>query len=912
MMICKQEEKGVSLSGEQSDWLHETNEEPDEQELEAHYMFMAKIQEVPHVTDDNYRQHFEQPESINDTYVMETVDSNVIPNHSYMCNNEFEDDQNANDNDEDERVELANLIAKLKLDIDENKKIQKQLRKANTTLTHELNESKYALTDSNDIRDRRRSALHKKVELEKYITYKNCQLEKEEIEHKYKETLDLLAQQKHKSHEALKTQAYETFEFKEKNDALIHQGSLENIRYDLLQKEKEQLQKVFKISQDKDFDKIIALENQVKFLKNVVYKTKQSIQPINMLAPNRSSYYNGRVSFINPMYLKKAQSEKPCLYKVSKNKDDPANISTPNYDETLILKEESRSKLDKHLVKPYEYTYQNSLYELFTPQTQKSLDQLYFAMKLRKKLWRKYFVKHKPNIVKNIGFLPNQFLMSKSRQALHIVKHNITNFQTIIDMDWQSRLEHRMDKPIIHEITMLVKYLLMPLANKIRAYASEFEKWLKEEMFNDLQELKKLIEKSKGKSVETKFDKLHVVRQTNAIKVPKPSALGVIHNTSVSRPQIRSTQMKDKVMQNNSQVKIKQKEVEAHHRISSFLIKQSPTKKPQVVPINARKPTRKANQSVATSLNKTFTSDFTIQKSKSYYRMIYKKTRYTWTLFQRSKDETLELLKDSLKMIQHKLQAEVIMVQTDKGTEFLNKSLHAYFKEEGIEHQISTPRTPEQNGELSMTLDDNTSGLVSQLHTTSDHNCSELRTNDYNNEPSSSKLVPNVFLHQTKQIRHNKSWIFYSVLCSKNISLQEIKPLEQVHGNPSKPVQTRVQLATDPEMCMFALTVSTANPTNIKEEMVDHAWIKEYVQEEGIDFEESFAPIARLEVVRIFVVYNVHKSFPIYHMDVETDFLNGPLKEEVYVAQTDGFVDHLLNLLMSKGFTKGTIDPYLR
>ncbi|GJZ52510.1 retrovirus-related pol polyprotein from transposon TNT 1-94 [Tanacetum coccineum] len=92
-------------------------------------------------------------------------------------------------------------------------------------------------------------------------------------------------------------------------------------------------------------------------------------------------------------------------------------------------------------------------------------------------------------------------------------------------------------------------------------------------------------------------------------------------------------------------------------------------------------------------------------------------------------------------------------------------------------------------------------------------------------------------------------------------------PLTQVRGNPSKPVQTRRQLATDPEMCMFALT------------------------EEGIDFEESFAPVARLEAVRIFVAYAAHKSFPIYQMDVKMTFLNGPLKEEVYVAQPDGFVD---------------------
>nr|GEX77464.1 retrovirus-related Pol polyprotein from transposon TNT 1-94 [Tanacetum cinerariifolium] len=145
-------------------------------------------------------------------------------------------------------------------------------------------------------------------------------------------------------------------------------------------------------------------------------------------------------------------------------------------------------------------------------------------------------------------------------------------------------------------------------------------------------------------------------------------------------------------------------------------------------------------------------------------------------------------------------------------------------------------------------------------------------------------------------------------------------PLEQVHGNPSKPVQTRRQLATDLEMCMFALTVSTAKQENIKEAMANSAWIEAmqeelhqfdrlqdedetvirnkarlvangYTQEEGINFEESFAPVACLEAVCIFIAYAAHKSFPIYQMDVKTAFLNGPLKEEVYVAQSDGFID---------------------
>ncbi|GKF78321.1 retrovirus-related pol polyprotein from transposon TNT 1-94 [Tanacetum coccineum] len=145
-------------------------------------------------------------------------------------------------------------------------------------------------------------------------------------------------------------------------------------------------------------------------------------------------------------------------------------------------------------------------------------------------------------------------------------------------------------------------------------------------------------------------------------------------------------------------------------------------------------------------------------------------------------------------------------------------------------------------------------------------------------------------------------------------------------------------------MCMFALTVSIVEPKNIKEAMADSAWIEEmqeelyqfdrlqvwelvdkpfgknviklkwlcknkkdedqtvirnkarpvakgYAQEEGIDFEESFAPVARLEAVRIFIAYAAHKSFLIYQMDVKIAFHNGPLKEEVYVSHPDGFID---------------------
>ncbi|GKA79961.1 retrovirus-related pol polyprotein from transposon TNT 1-94 [Tanacetum coccineum] len=204
MLLCKQAEKGVPLQAEQADWLEDTDEEIDEQELEAHYSFMAKIQEVlpaesgsdaeplEKVQYDaeynvfaNERHPFEQPESINDMHVVEKDDSNVILDSSNMCDNDDQADQNAEECD-DERVVLANLIANLKLDTDENKKIQKQLKKANTSLSHELQQCKSALEEckshlgeSNRTRDRYLGALHdKKVELEMYKVFKDRTIEK--------------------------------------------------------------------------------------------------------------------------------------------------------------------------------------------------------------------------------------------------------------------------------------------------------------------------------------------------------------------------------------------------------------------------------------------------------------------------------------------------------------------------------------------------------------------------------------------------------------------------------------------------------------------------------------------------------------------------------------------------------------
>ncbi|GJX08731.1 hypothetical protein Tco_0196663 [Tanacetum coccineum] len=147
-------------------WQEDTDEEIDEQELEAHYSYMAKIQEVSTAdsgTDTkplekvqcdaeynvfaNERQNSEQPKSTSNTCVVEKVDSNVILNSPDMCDHDIQTSQNAEECD-DERVALANLIANLTLDTKENKNILKQLKKANTSLTQELKECNSNLEES--------------------------------------------------------------------------------------------------------------------------------------------------------------------------------------------------------------------------------------------------------------------------------------------------------------------------------------------------------------------------------------------------------------------------------------------------------------------------------------------------------------------------------------------------------------------------------------------------------------------------------------------------------------------------------------------------------------------------------------------------------------------------------------------
>nr|GEW75092.1 hypothetical protein [Tanacetum cinerariifolium] len=115
-------------------------------------------------------------------------------------------------------------------------------------------------------------------------------------------------------------------------------------------------------------------------------------------------------------------------------------------------------------------------------------------------------------------------------------------------------------------------------------------------------------------------------------------------------------------------------------------------------------------------------------------------------------------------------------------------------------------------------------------------------------------------------------------------------PLEQVIREPSRPVLTRNQLRSDGDMCMYALTNKhDQEQTVIKNK--SRLVVRGYRQEEGINFEESFALVSRMEAIRILLAYAAHKSLTVFQMDVKTAFLHGSLKEDVYACQPEGFID---------------------
>nr|GEY01275.1 retrotransposon protein, putative, unclassified [Tanacetum cinerariifolium] len=273
-----------------------------------------------------------------------------------------------------------------------------------------------------------------------------------------------------------------------------------------------------------------------------------------------------------------------------------------------------------------------------------------------------------------------------------------------------------------------------------------------------------------------------------------------------------------------------------------------------------------------------------------------------------TKDETPEVIKNFLKKIYVRLQAPVIIVRTDNETEFKNYVLKEYFNSVGITHETSAAKTPQQNG----VVERRKRTLVEAARTMLMFSHAPLFLWAEAIATASSKAIPAASGIQNLQAP------------TASMSIQDSAPQQRnLTPSPTASAADNVPNAVF-EGDLFVNPFATPSTEG-------------YRQEEGIDFEESFAPVSWMEAIRIFLAYAAHKGFTVYQMDVKTAFLHGSLKENVYACQPKGFIDadhlshvyklkkalyglkqalrawydELSTFLLQNGFSKGTIDPTL-
>nr|GEX92396.1 hypothetical protein [Tanacetum cinerariifolium] len=395
MLLCKQEEAGIQLNAEQADWRDDTDDESDNQELEAHYMYMAKLQEVtPDAAEnsgpifdteplekvsnnDNYNvfaiesEHLEQSKSVHDTYTIEQDANNVIIDSLDMSYDSKQIDQNDADND------LANE-----------------------------------------------------------------QMKKELSAHQ--ETISILSQTK------------------------------------------EAQNKLYKTRKDKELDKVIALENKVKVLDNIVYKTGQLVQTMNMLNSKCKK------SFAKPEFLKKAQRANPRLYDIGCYNDNLALILAPESDEVIRLEKESQSKLSD-LIRPLDYEKLNNLYGLFVPQREKSSEQIYFSERSRMSHTSVNNGNSKESFNKQTILLEKQMDESilwdqkcKSSKELFKIKRSVGTIFDGVERCKETIVKRTYFGQIDPFIQNTIEANFCPEIQKINADLENFHVCLKEEMVADL------------------------------------------------------------------------------------------------------------------------------------------------------------------------------------------------------------------------------------------------------------------------------------------------------------------------------------------------------------------------------------------------------------------------------------------
>nr|GEW89353.1 copia protein [Tanacetum cinerariifolium] len=439
--------------------------------------------------------------------------------------------------------------------------------------------------------------------------------------------------------------------------------------------------------------------------------------------------------------------------------------------------------------------------------------------------------------------------------------------------------------------------LLMPLAEKIRANASEFEKLLKEEMFDDLHSMTDIDEYSKmeckylDKFKECECLEIELSKQKDTVSKEDYHKLvkRVIHNTSVSRPQLRSNQMKDKVMQNSSQAKIKQKEVEDHRMISCISNK---TKKSTCYIRDLK------GNDLLTGTCGFYLYIIALQESSSPTLICFlakASPTQVWLWHHRLSHlnfDTINLLlkNDIVKGLPKlkQIHSKNILDRFSSSKPLRLRNSHKLDLEARVAH-------------LAVAYDDLSWSLVGSVVSPDGStvaSCEDVYSFLACNTPPDHLIrigidydemfVPVARIEAIPLFlaydAHKDFTVFRMDVKTKflNRILKEEMYVSQPLGFVSKQYPDDVYAL---DKALYGLKQAPRAWYDVLSQfLIDSGFQK------GIDYDEMFVPVARIEAIPLFLAYDAHKDFTVFRMDVKTKFLNRILKEEMYVSQPLGFV----------------------
>nr|GEV21970.1 hypothetical protein [Tanacetum cinerariifolium] len=1157
---------GARETVEQADWKDDTDDEPEDQELEAHYMYMAQIQEVTPDATDNSRPIFD----------------------SEPLQKDYDDDL------DNERDLLASLIEKLKCEIDDSKNRNKFLETSNKVLFEKL-----------------------KGEIEDFKT-KNKSLES--LNNHFKEANNKLSKTNQLMYKDLKKFQAELDRYNDvkcaskindlnqtilemKKELFAHQKTIS-----ILSQQKEAQIKFHKTREDKELDKVIALENKVKDLKAqlqdkgiIISEWKKLIEKLegkyvetkskkSLVIRQPNAFKSQRPSILGkPTIFSDSLERKDCL----KSKIPPTSVSRPqlksNQIKDRVMLNNSQGK--KHEVEDHRRNVKFSKNKTSVTACNDSLNAKTSNVNFVCAICGKCVlnVKHDMCVLHSLNGMNSRTKMPivvpiSTRQPKRTVNQSVAKpLRRTVALESTNQKPRHINRKLYEMCSKHMMGNLKLLTNFVEKFMGSvkfgndqiapimgyedmvqgivtikrvyYVEGLNHNLFSVGQfcdaDLEVAFRKStcyirdlKGNDLLTSsrgIDLYSIILQYTSS--PKPiflmakamSSQAWLWHRRLSHLNFDTINLLSK---NDIVIGLPKLKFVKDHLCSSCELGKAKRKSFQTkTTLSSKRRLHLLHMDLCGPMRVE-----SINGRKYVLVIVDEYSRYTCTHFLRSKDKTPEVLIDFLRLVQRGLHAQVRIVRTDKGTKFLNKTLHVYFASEGILHQTFVARTPEQNdvverrnpsattcftqnrslviprhektpyhiindqkpsvkffhifGSLCNIIKDGenldkmkekddacifvgyatqsrsyrvfnkrTRVIVETIHvnfdelpqmasdhvssnpvpqcqrTTLEHEslspspqcqenvphaartvttsneldllfslmfdellngsiqvvskssavttvdtpnqCQQQNTTPLNTQttPDPTCQVPTQAptVSSTENINQAETIIenaqveddeFINIFCTPVQDRRETSsrhvdslnmhtfyqrhpsehrwtkdhPLKQVIGNPSQSVRTRRQLESYGEMCMFALTVSQTELKNIKEAMADSAWIesmqeelhqfdrldvwelvdrplfkniinmkwlwknkrdeentvirnksrlvaKGYAQKEGVDFEGSFAPVARLEAVRLFIVYDAHKSFTVYQMDVKTTFLYGPRKEEVYVNQPDVFVD---------------------